>query len=565
MKLFCSLISVWGMTACHGLRASAPPAPPTGPAVDPPGRVARVSYLEGPVSFKAAGTDEWVAASLNRPLTTGDSLWTDKEARAELTFGSAAIRLDSQTGISFLNFDDHTVQVRLSQGAVGFHVRSIEGDETIEVDTPSAAITLLRAGDYRVEANSDSEATRIVVRAAGLADVAGAAQPFVVRANLEAILPGQNAREDTRAAPPLDAFDNFCETRERRAATAESRKYVAPGVIGWEDLDEHGAWETDPVHGPIWIPRVVLPGWAPYRFGHWVWIDPWGWTWIDEAPWGFAPFHYGRWVFARTRWCWVPGPPRVRVVFAPALVVFVGGGWPQLRYHVHVGAGIGIGWFPLGPREEYIPPYRASRTGAIRQTYVNHRVAGAITTVPEDEFTAGRSISRIASPLSEREAAAVRITGTAAPVTPTRRSVTGEVEGRARAPRPPDATTRRPVVVRQTPAPAPPSFEQRRQEMERNPGRPLDAQSVEQIRKREQTGERQPEYRPVPGQQQQPARTETAPPSAREQRRDRSVEDRGRQESERRRQAIDQEHQRQQQQQQPQRKAEPDSRTRRRQ
>ncbi len=172
-----------------------------------------------------------------------------------------------------------------------------------------------------------------------------------------------------------------------------------------------------------------------------------GWTWVDDSPWGFAPFHYGRWIFLDARWCWVPGPLRVRVIYAPALVIFVGGGRPGLRYHVGVGVGIGIGWFPLGPREIYVPPYRTSRTyvtnvnishtvinnrvnvyktDMTRQTYMNRRVTGPITTVPEDAFISGRTISRVAAPMEGREAAPAGISGTAAPVAPTRRSVTGD-------------------------------------------------------------------------------------------------------------------------------------------
>ncbi len=72
--------------------------------------------------------------------------------------------------------------------------------------------------------------------------------------------------------------------------------------------------------------RAEVPaGWAPYRNGHWAWIDPWGWTWVDDAPWGFAPFHYGRWTVVDDRWGWVPGPVRQRAVYAPALVAFIGG------------------------------------------------------------------------------------------------------------------------------------------------------------------------------------------------------------------------------------------------
>jgi hypothetical protein len=82
---------------------------------------------------------------------------------------------------------------------------------------------------------------------------------------------------------------------------------------------------------------------------------------VDDAPWGFAPFHYGRWVHYRERWCWVPGRYVARPVYAPALVAWVGGG------SVSVGISIGsrhdyprYGWFPLAPREVYRPSYHHS-------------------------------------------------------------------------------------------------------------------------------------------------------------------------------------------------------------
>src|SRR5690349_16216769 len=85
---------------------------------DPPSRVARLSYTTGAVSFEPAGTDDWVNIGANRPLTTGDKLWIDRDGRAELRFGSTAIRLGSETGFSFLNLDDRTAQIRLTEGTL---------------------------------------------------------------------------------------------------------------------------------------------------------------------------------------------------------------------------------------------------------------------------------------------------------------------------------------------------------------------------------------------------------------------------------------------------------------
>src|SRR5580692_11544189 len=85
---------------------------------DPPGRVARLGYMEGSVSMQPAGEDDWVGAVSNRPLTTGDKLWADQDSRAEVQLGSAVIRLAPNTGFSFLNLDDNTVQIQLTSGTI---------------------------------------------------------------------------------------------------------------------------------------------------------------------------------------------------------------------------------------------------------------------------------------------------------------------------------------------------------------------------------------------------------------------------------------------------------------
>ncbi len=117
-------------------------------------------------------------------------------------------------------------------------------------------------------------------------------------------------------------------TRDRSEDASVSARYVSREIPGYEDLDANGTWRSDPNYGEVWVPTVAVTAqWAPYHQGHWTWIAPWGWTWIDDAPWGFAPFHYGRWAYLGNAWAWVPGPVVVaQPVYAPALVAFVGGG-----------------------------------------------------------------------------------------------------------------------------------------------------------------------------------------------------------------------------------------------
>src|SRR5262249_56193042 len=70
---------------------------------DPPTRAGRLGYVQGAVSFQPGGQGDWLDAVPNRPLTTGDNLWADKDSRAEVQIGSTSISLNSETTIPLLN------------------------------------------------------------------------------------------------------------------------------------------------------------------------------------------------------------------------------------------------------------------------------------------------------------------------------------------------------------------------------------------------------------------------------------------------------------------------------
>ena len=295
---------------------------------DPPDRAARLSLIRGDVSLQPAGEEEWTTAILNRPLTTGDRLWTDQAARAEIQVGQAAVRLGSNTGFSFLNVDDDTIQMRLTAGVINVRVRALT-DEQIEIDTPNLALSLLRPGNYRVEVNGDGDTTVVKV-SEGEAEASGGERTEVVRAGEAATFTGtEQLATHFGALGAPDEFDDWSLERDQRSASSQAAQYVAPDVTGSEDLDANGTWSTDDEYGNVWTPTRVSVDWSPYRYGRWVWVSPWGWTWIDDAPWGYAPFHYGRWAHVRNRWCWVPGPRHVRAVYAPAVVRM--GRWRRSR------------------------------------------------------------------------------------------------------------------------------------------------------------------------------------------------------------------------------------------
>ncbi len=471
---------------------------------DPPTRVARLGLIEGSVSFLPAGETDWVQAVPNRPMTTGDKLWADRDSRAELQLGSAVIRLSENTGFSFLNLDDRTVQIQLTSGALNIRVRRLGQDDYFEIDTPNLAFTISEPGRYRAEASEDGTYTVIAIRDGG-GQATGNGQTYTLHAGQRVTFSGTDSlnadMEDLRG---LDQFDNWADARDRRYDESPSARYLSADVVGYEDLDAYGNWRNDPGYGYVWFPTRVEFGWAPYRQGHWDWIEPWGYTWVDDSPWGYAPFHYGRWVVVGGQWGWVAGPVNVQPVYAPALVVFIGGG-PG-------GWGGNVGWFPLGPREVYVPPYQVSRgymtqvnvsntvvnttvitnvynttiinksTTITNVTYANRNVQGAVTVVPQRAFASAQPVARAAVTVNAQQLASAPVSARVA-VVPTQQAVLGaraSTAGHVAAP--PAAVMNRQVVAKKTPPPPPVPFAKQQQALAAHPGQPPAKQEMQSLR-----------------------------------------------------------------------------------
>ena len=369
------LALVFSLCAAAHAQSAPPPdpadadAPAAADAGDPPSRVARLSYQAGDLGLLPAGEKDWSDASVNRPLTTGDRLSSGQGARAELDLDGGALRIAQNTDFGFLALNDQMTQVELTQGTLNVAVRQLGEGESYEIDTPTVALVIDQPGTYRVDISGDGKATRVT-------DFDGNAVVYGQNGAQRAVDSGSRYEFNDSGLSDVgvsaigggDEFDNWAAQRDQRYAQSATRQYVSEDVVGYQDLDQYGDWQNDSDYGQVWYPSQVDVGWAPYRNGHWAYIGPWGWTWVDDLPWGFAPYHYGRWVCLRGRWGWLPGPRVGRPVYAPALVAFVGGG--------RIGVGGPVGWFPLGPGEVYNPWYRASRGYYTRVNFTNIRERG---------------------------------------------------------------------------------------------------------------------------------------------------------------------------------------------
>jgi len=495
---------------------------------DPPSRVARLAYTHGNVSFNPAGTDDWVSAIVNRPMTTGDKLWSDDRSRAELHLGFATIRLSDHTGFSFLNLTDEVTQLRLTEGTLYIRVRHLGDDETFEVDTPNLAFSILRPGRYRINVNEAGDATVVAVRD-GQGEITGGGSAYTIHSREEGFFSGTDYLDADiqRVRDDEDDFDQWCYDRDRREEHSISSRYVSDDVVGYEDLDDYGGWRPVPEYGNVWFPHTTVVGWAPYRYGHWVWIAPWGWTWVDDEPWGFAPFHYGRWVVVGGVWGWVPAPPRpavvtvayVRPVYAPALVAWVGGAHWGVGVAVGSAPAAGVAWFPLGPRDVYCPSYHVSQTyvsnvnvsnttiinrtqvtnvynnvyvnktvNVTNVTYQNQNVNGAVTATSHEAFTSAQPVHNNMIRVNQREIASAPVAPLTPTVAPQQRSVVGA--GASARVTPPPAVVNRAVVAKAAPPPAPVSFVKQQEIVRENGGRPPAISQIRQAQPEVSTGAR---------------------------------------------------------------------------
>ena len=395
---------------------------------DPPGRVGRLADMKGQVWLLEGGQGEWQTATRNRPVTTGDRLATDRDSRVEVQIGSTTVRLGESADLEVARLDDDRIELMLHDGAASMSLREPEVARELQLTTPEGRYQPRTPGLFRVDRGQRGSFAASIT---GEIDFESRDSQLTVRTGQRAefwIDPADQRTHYSWASMPNDEFEQWVRKDEQRDQRYAARRPVSPEMTGAEDLEGHGRGSQHPEYGSVWYPTAVAVGWAPYRFGRWAWVRPWGWTWVDDAPWGFAPFHYGRWVHWGGRWAWAPGTYVRRPVYAPAMVGWIGGG--GLSLSLQIGGGRGgppVGWVPLAPREVYYPQYRHSNV-YIQQVnvthihvkqkiveapgrpvmYTNRGVPGGVTVVSSDVLTQRQSVGNAARPSDDVVMRAVR-------------------------------------------------------------------------------------------------------------------------------------------------------------
>lgn len=352
------------------LLASLPPLAAEG---DVPGRVGRVSFTQGAVSVFSDPELGWERGYVNTPLTSENSLWTEPGARAEVRIGSAAIRLDETTQLDIARLEDTQLRANLTRGRLVVSIRNFESGDSWIIGTPEARFELRGNGRYRIDADTDRMKTVLTVFAGSARLLGVPGRTRIESGQAMRVFGGPDSEFEVIAATQTE-FDQWAQARDDRVVDRVASQYVSPNMTGYEELDSYGEWNNDPNYGTVWYPTRVSADWVPYRYGRWTWVRPWGWTWVDDAPWGYAPFHYGRWAFIGSRWAWYPGSYVARPVWSPALVAWVGR--PGWNVTVRTSTAPVIGWYPLAPHDRFQPWYTNN------VTYINNVNRVVITNRP---------------------------------------------------------------------------------------------------------------------------------------------------------------------------------------
>jgi hypothetical protein len=379
------MLQARAQTATATATAAANPAQPD-QMVNPPTRVARLASISGTVSFHTAAEDHWDPATVNYPMSTGEALWTEPDATASVEVSASRIDLGSSTEFDLDQLDPHVLVATQAQGETFLRLQDLVPGDSYTVRTPRGSVTMTAAGQYEI-ASGDTQTPTTVTVIDGAAQITADNVALSVEPGQTATITGSGSDGDQfgGSTGPL-VRDAFLQTElsattttaeatvtAHATATATAAPPSVREIPGAQQLADYGTWENNSQYGEVWRPAVGRD-WVPYRDGHWAFVAPWGWTWIDGEPWGYAPFHYGRWVEVDSGWAWAPtyydpavvgtgyvAPAYLEPVYAPALVSFFGFG-VGLSVGLGVGFGFGpgfgfasVGWCPLGWGEPYRP------------------------------------------------------------------------------------------------------------------------------------------------------------------------------------------------------------------
>ncbi len=306
-----------------------------------PIRLARISFVEGNVSFRPTSQIDWSYAAINQPIRQGAQIWASGGGRAEIQFDDGSVlRLGNGAVVTLQTMSSDSngeyTDVQVNDGTVTMESRN--SASVYQIDGPYASLRTDGQSVVRIDANNRQR----IVDLRGTVQVQDQSQQSTLQSGDAIDIGNTNDPLNIYRAPGQDSWDRFNRYRDGYVYPTHRDPYLPYNVsIVAGNLDHYGGWRVVAGYGNVWFPHED-DNWRPYWHGHWVWVDPVGWTWVGNEPWGWAPYHYGTWVHEPYGWGWCPGPETQ--YWTPAAVSFC-------NYDNQ------IGWAPLCPQEVRYPSY----------------------------------------------------------------------------------------------------------------------------------------------------------------------------------------------------------------
>jgi hypothetical protein len=244
-------------------------------AQDVPGRVGRIAALEGSAALYQDPDRGWEDAYVNAPITSRNSVWTDPDARAEVVVGPIALRLGDASQLDVSLLDDATLDATLESGSLAARIRHFRPGNTVRLSTQQASFLLQSEGRYRLDADPDRGESRLSVFA-GTAGLETASGRIRVSAGQSVVVWDDEGAQYAFQDVSSTQLDRWALERDARWVERRAPEFVSYEMTGYEDLDSYGEWGQDAVYGTLWFPTRVQEDWAPYRYGHWAFVRPWG-------------------------------------------------------------------------------------------------------------------------------------------------------------------------------------------------------------------------------------------------------------------------------------------------
>ena len=280
----------------------------------------RSTLVTGDAKIRRSGSEDWESVSLNLPVVEGDEIVTESTGRVEVQIAKDQhLRIAENSFFKMAVYSDDGVAVSIASGTLHLRLRSFDKDRTFfEVDAPKTTIAIQSAGSYRIDAGSIGASDVKIAAITGEARIYTATSGFTLKSGRRARLfvegPAQGEWETGDAMAVMDGFDRWASERDeiiaQRLASSHYDKYYDDDIYGADDLNDHGQWIHTREYGYVWRPFSTAiqayDDWSPYRYGHWRWLPPFGWTWVNDEPWGWATYHHGRWFHHNGYWHWSP-------------------------------------------------------------------------------------------------------------------------------------------------------------------------------------------------------------------------------------------------------------------